>query len=429
MNGFVEIEEVEAVLETIGINFNNLKIAVAVSGGGDSMALAVLLNEIVKKHGGKLLALTVDHGLREESFREAGAVNRILSDIGIKHKLLKWEGEKPKTRVEEKAREARFNLLADECKKEGFEYLAVAHNLEDKAETFWMRLSHGSGLDGLASVAKTRRLRGINIIRPLLGFNREELRNTCRYYGIKWFEDPMNSDDKFLRVKLREFEKMLADEGLTPQRLDKTFLKLEEARQSIEFIVEELLTKIMKKHNEGYANINYELWKKYPSDIQRRILEKSLNSVYPQDYGTGFDLLEATRKEMLTQEFSGKTLSGCEIFFDKSGDIIICREAERVQGKVPLISAEVVWDKRYIVRADPDESIFVGALEEEGLAVLRKNKSLESVLEKLPYKIKRSIPAIWSEDGLMAVPLIGYYCPSCPNKVKNIVTGFVDNER
>jgi len=114
------------------------------------------------------------------------------------------------------------------------------------------------------------------------------------------------------------------------------------------------------------------------------------------------------------------------MFFDKSGDILICREADRVQENLPLNKVEVIWDKRFKVTVNnPAESIFVGALGEEGLAVLRKNKELKGKLEALPYKIKRSIPAIWGKDGLLSVPSIGYYSPECSDDIKTIDIKFV----
>src|SRR5690606_3672257 len=125
-------------------------------GGGDSMALALLLHDWARARGGKILALTVDHGLRAASAAEARQTAARLAQHGIAHEILAWEGEKPCTGIQQHAREARYRLLRGACEKHGIKTLALAHNAEDQAETFWMRLAHGSGLDGLAGMAAKR---------------------------------------------------------------------------------------------------------------------------------------------------------------------------------------------------------------------------------------------------------------------------------
>src|SRR5688500_149409 len=182
-------------LEALGLSGGE-DIAVAVSGGGDSMALVLLLEDWTRERGGRLLALTVDHGLRPESAEEARRVHDILQSRGIEHRVLTWEGEKPQSHIQERAREARYALLCAECVREKIPFLAAAHNAEDQIETFWMRLAHGSGLDGLAGMAARREMRGMDLLRPLLGFSREELRRYCAQAGIEWIEDPSNQNQK-----------------------------------------------------------------------------------------------------------------------------------------------------------------------------------------------------------------------------------------
>src|SRR6218665_1826276 len=195
-------------------------VALAVSGGGDSMALAVLAARVLAPRGIQLKAYTVDHGLRAESRAEAVETGARLATLGIAHDILTWDGDKPQARVQERARAARYALLSDACRRDGFRVLLKAHQAEDQIETFWMRLSHGSGLDGLAGMSPHRVLPcGLVLARPLLGFDRAALRDVCRAADIAWAEDPSNHHEKYLRPRLRAVEDVLAAEGLTPHRL------------------------------------------------------------------------------------------------------------------------------------------------------------------------------------------------------------------
>ena len=127
-------------------------IAIAVSGGGDSMALVLLADRWARAQGGRVTALTVDHGLRDGSSREAAQVATWLWGLEIAHTILPWTGPKPKTGIQKAAREARYALMSDWCRGQGVLHLALAHNLEDQAETYLMRLGRGSGGDGLAAM-------------------------------------------------------------------------------------------------------------------------------------------------------------------------------------------------------------------------------------------------------------------------------------
>jgi len=420
----LKINEFENSLEKLGVNLSALNLAVAISGGGDSMALALLMHGVLTKRGGRVLALTVEHGLRADSMAEAEGVHKLMTSLNIEHRILKWEGDKPETRIEELAREARYNLLLSECKKEGIEYLAIAHNIEDLVETFWIRLSHGSGLDGLSSIAPSREQNGVKIIRPLLNYSRQSLRDICNEAEVKWFEDSSNKDEKFLRVRLRQFEELLQGEGLTSERLMKVITKLEESRAALDFAVNSFYKEIVEISSLGYAKIDKVKLAEYPKDIARRILAKAINQVYPQKYSPSYDLLDETLSEIKLEDFSGKTLCGCELFKEKTGQLIICRESSRIQTKAEICNNEIIWDCRFKVKSTLKEKLYVASLGDEGLAILRKNKDFSKQIEQIPYKIKVGFLSIWSSDNqLLIVPTIGY---NCSNYSKEIVIDSVD---
>lgn len=306
------------------------RIAVAVSGGGDSLALALLLQQA----GADIVALTVDHQLRAASRDEALQVQALLRERGIAHDILTWEGEKPATHIQERARAARYELLLEYCRAHTIHTLALAHNLEDQMETFWMRLSKGSGLDGLAGMAAKQERDGVTILRPVMNFTRAQLRATCTQFGVAWIDDPSNKNEKFLRVKLRAFEDMLAGEGLTPQRLALTLQKLEDARDALQVMTNDAMETCVVLHPEGYATLNLHAWRLQPREIQRRVLSRTLDTLVPQEYPIGFEQMETARLELMDDAFKGKTLAGCEITRGKNETLIILRQLWQPQARL-----------------------------------------------------------------------------------------------
>ena len=179
-------------------------LAVAVSGGRDSIALAVLAHEWAGAGRGHVLALVVDHGLRAHSANEARATRERLAALGIEAETLVWPGAKPATGIQQAAREARYRLLLEACRRRGILHLLTAHHADDQAETVTMRAAHDSGPDGLAGMAALVEHRDVRLLRPLLGVPRRRLTATLEARGIGWIEDPSNEDRRFERVRVRQ---------------------------------------------------------------------------------------------------------------------------------------------------------------------------------------------------------------------------------
>ena len=187
------------------------------SGGPDSTALLLMAADWAG--GPRLHAATVDHGLRRESAAEAAAVAALAAKLGVPHAILRWEGEKPATGLQERAREARYALLAQEARRVGAPVVVTAHHLDDQAETVLFRLARGSGLAGLAGMAARSRRGEIEIARPLLGLRKAELAALCEARGVAFASDPSNADARFARPRLRGLAETLAAEGLDPPAL------------------------------------------------------------------------------------------------------------------------------------------------------------------------------------------------------------------
>ncbi len=221
----------------------------AVSGGPDSTALLLIAARWVenlqithKQRAPKLLAVTVDHGLRPQAAAEALAVKRLARRLGVPHRTLRWRGKKPVTGLPEAARYARYGLLAQAAGRAGYGHILTAHTLDDQAETVLFRLSRGSGLAGLAGMARAARLPvgggDFVLLRPFLTVAKARLIATLEAAGIGFCDDPSNRDPRFTRARLRALMPALAREGLDAGGLARLSARLRRADATVEFAVD-----------------------------------------------------------------------------------------------------------------------------------------------------------------------------------------------
>jgi tRNA(Ile)-lysidine synthase len=215
-------------------------LVLAVSGGPDSTALLVLAARwrAALRQGPALLAVTIDHGLRPESAREARAVKRLAGRLGVQHRTLRWTGAKPATGLQEAARQARYRLLAQAARDAGATYVLTGHTRDDQAETVLFRMARGSGLTGLGGMARETRLEGVTIVRPLLERSKAQLIATLATVGIAFADDPSNRDPRFTRPRLRAFIPALTAEGLDASRFALLARRLRRAEETIEVAVD-----------------------------------------------------------------------------------------------------------------------------------------------------------------------------------------------
>jgi tRNA(Ile)-lysidine synthase len=221
----------------------------AVSGGPDSTALMVLAARwrAALKKGPQLIAVTVDHGLRAESGREARAAKKLAARLGIRHRTLRWTGDKPATGLQEAARAVRYRLLAAAARTAGARHILTAHTLDDQAETVLLRMARGSGLTGLGAMARETMLADqverrhaadpLLLVRPLLELPKARLIATLDASRVAYCEDPSNVDPRFTRARWREVMPILAGEGLDARRLALLARRLRRAEAAIEFAV------------------------------------------------------------------------------------------------------------------------------------------------------------------------------------------------
>lgn len=286
-------------------------IAAGVSGGADSLALVLRLKDM----GRKVVALSVDHGLRPESADEVAYVAKIMADEGIEHHILKWEGTKPTTAIEAEAREARYNLLCSWCWEHKIKYLAVGHHRRDQAETFLLRLQRGSGLYGLSGMQPLSWRNGIGIIRPQLDDNPDDLRAYLQERKIRWVEDPSNQSLDFQRVKMRKFLPELERKtGISEERLAETAAILARSRAFIESEVEHLRQTKVRNYGKRIFSLAGGVVAAVHEELGYRLLGNLLCQSGELEYPP--EAVEVLRllAELQQPNFKGATLGGCEIF-------------------------------------------------------------------------------------------------------------------
>ena len=293
--------------------------AVAVSGGSDSKALMLLLAEWASaENRAAPIVLTVDHGLVRGSSRIAAKVVRDAEKHGLAAHRLIWRGEKPHADIEAEARRARYDLMGNWCANHRIRGLYVAHTLEDQAETFLLRLARGSGLDGLAAMRARSSFpvpgfEALCIVRPLLEFERERLRRYLENRDEEWFEDPMNSDPRFARVRIRKAWPVLSGLGLSPSRIAATADHFARAREALEIATAALLDEACR-FDDRKAMIDGARFAAASPEIGMRALAHVLSRISGEAYRPRFERLERLYSALCEGKLkSARTLHGCRI--------------------------------------------------------------------------------------------------------------------
>jgi tRNA(Ile)-lysidine synthase len=255
-------------------------VVLAVSGGPDSMALLVLAARWRKRrrNGPLLVAITVDHGLRKEAAKEAAAVKRLARSLGVTHRTVKWQGGKPSTGVQEKARKARYDLLMKEAARAGASHLLTAHTLDDQAETVLFRLSRGSGIAGLGAMARVTPLGGGALVRPFLDLPKARLVATLKARQIAFAEDPSNADTKYTRVRWRALMPQLAGEGLHAARLAALAVRMRRANAAIDTLVDAVAHRIAVTA-PATLSLDAALYRELPEEVALRLLGRAVAAV------------------------------------------------------------------------------------------------------------------------------------------------------
>ncbi|PJB70135.1 MAG: tRNA lysidine(34) synthetase TilS [Alphaproteobacteria bacterium CG_4_9_14_3_um_filter_47_13] len=306
-------------------------VAVAVSGGPDSLALchALAHASVVKS----LHVLTIDHGLRLEAAQETRQVGEMIADWPcVRHEIIKRVLPiDPATKIQEEARRDRYALMATYCAEQRIKQLFVAHHQDDQAETFLFRLAKGSGLDGLGAMHPVYCYSpDLQIIRPFLSVPKSGLVDYCMANHIPFITDPSNENRDFVRGRLRQSREILEEEGLTPKRLAVTAQRLIRAREALDFYADQMFTQACVQKEATFFSFAFDVLVKAPEEIRLRVLAKAMKLLIPQrDYAPRMEKMERLVMQVFEDPaFKKASLGGCLISYHyKTGRIIVETES------------------------------------------------------------------------------------------------------
>jgi len=397
--------EFAPLLERLGPFEQQPRLAAAVSGGPDSMALAFLTDGWARRRGGSVLALVIDHALRPESAAEALLTARRLGASGIEARILRWDGPKPGTGIQAAARVARYELLEAACRVQGILHLLLGHQREDQAETVAMRATSGSGSAGLAGMAAVSEGFGLRRLRPLLGVPKARLIATLRAAGWGWAQDPSNLSPAFARGRLRH------DPAFDPQEEAAAAVGHAIRRREWDATFAAWLAAHAQPHPLGWVRLDRRAWGALEPERRQQGVARLLPAIGGSEYpvgGRSADGLVA-RIQAATPD-ARWTIGGCIVEL-RLRHILVCREPGRVSHRLTLApGAAAVWDRRWGVEYRQGAvPLDVAALGAEGLRRLSPETRRCVRAAGLPVAALMALPAIWQAGDLLACPPLQPY--------------------
>lgn len=369
-------------------------IAVAVSGGGDSMALAALAKSWSDRHRGSVNAFIVDHGLRPESAEEAMTVASRCRALGLKSDILMWTGDKPTTGIQMAARQARYRLLTDACRKAGILHLLVAHHADDQAETVAMRIQRDSASPGLAGMSALLEWHDLRLLRPLLGVPKVRLLATAKARGLCWVEDPSNLDPAFARGRLRRSRAPLPDADV--------IAKHQQQRQAEEIQRAADLAAAVAMSPAGDAALDLDVWRNFDDGRCQAVVARTAMTVGGHIFGPRHTALLSFCERLDNEAaFSRATLGRC-LWRRRGAKVLICRENRGLPEPYTLTSGKPErWDGRWVV-STVAEGVSVAPLGAAG----HRQLADAGVIQGLPREIAVVLPAFSDLEGVVAVPYL-----------------------
>ena len=388
-------------------------IAIAVSGGVDSLVLMNLANESKVIKNKDVFILTINHGLRTESIRECKFVENLAKKLGFKVKILRWEGIKPSKALQEKARNERYNLLLNFCRENSINNLFLAHHLDDQIENFLFRMFRGSGIKGLTSFSNRSERDGILLIRPLIDIPKSELIMFAKKRKIKWVEDPSNQNKKFERIKLRKILPLIYEEGFDKKVFLKSIKKLKLANKALNETTKEFVSKYVLVSKNISVFIDHKFFLEAPKEIQLRVIENSIRifsgeRFYSPSYSKMMNLINWISE---SSGVSAKTLGGT-IFRRRNKGVILYKEVKKLNEIKPIKLSKnnyKSWDNRFLIKAKKGSNGEISYLGAEGVKILKSKKKLHKKdFNGIPITALYSTPAVWRGKRLISAPFFDY---------------------
>ncbi|GAA5251769.1 tRNA lysidine(34) synthetase TilS [Candidatus Rickettsia kedanie] len=406
-------------------NFGLSKIAVAVSGGSDSVALLYLANIWAEKNNIELSVISVDHNLREQSKQETYYIQNISNSLNRKHYSLSFDHQNNFANLQERAREGRYDLMTNLCLEFDILVLLTAHHEDDYVENFCLRLERNSGIFGLSS-SNINWYNNIQIIRPLYNIPKSELVEYLVSHNIKWFEDESNSSDKYRRNIIRQ--KLAKGAGYIKAEIILQQLKINDLLDNK--FKQELISAIaeaVKIFEYGFAFLDLVKFDKFSNEVKVQIINFLLIIISGQFRAARFYSVEPILK-LITQDVNFKnTLHGCVIKRIQN-ELLIYREfGKKLPESKILLDKSIIWDNRFcIMKNQETPDCVITYLSLEDYKTIKKQLDLEP-LKNLSCKnhnaILFTLPIIKILEKVIAIPHISYY----DNDMWNFEVSFAPN--
>ena len=327
-NCFKSNEELYKIFQNFKTKINKYKkksFVIAVSGGSDSLALVALTKFYEKEESTKNFKyVLINHNIRKNSAKEAKIIKDLLKKNNIKLDIV-LNRKKIDKNIQGEARKVRYKLISNYCKKKKIKNLITAHNLEDQVETFFIRLSRGSGLTGLSSMSHITELdKGIRLYRPLLDIKKKDLKKISKFVFKKYISDPSNKNNKFLRSKIRNLKTYLNKSGIKYDQIIKSINNL----ASSKVVIDDYVKKVYKDTTKKLKNeilIDYNKFKILNTEMQLRLINKSIKDMTKNYYNPRSKKVINLLSNLNSKQFKSSTLGGC-IFKNKTDQISLKKE-------------------------------------------------------------------------------------------------------
>jgi len=382
-------------------------LAVAVSGGSDSLGLCLLADRWARQRGGDVVALTVDHRLRPGSADEAGRVGAWLAGRGIRHEILVWCGDKPRSGIPAAARTARYALLEGWCRRAGVLHLLLGHTADDQVETIFLRLGRATGVEGAAGMSAVVERDAVRLLRPCLGLGRDRLRATLAAAGQDWIDDPTNADVRFARPRARLALTDL-DAG-SRAALARIGRDLGQVRLALEAATAAALAAGVRLHPAGHAVFDAAVWRRLPERLAVAVLGRLCTAIGGRSVPPRDTVVRAAVGALRGEGTPSATLAGCRLRLRGAG-LLVCRESRRLPAPLVLQPGlDSRWDGRFRVAVARGAGAAPPRLDYLGRAGWAEVAAAAPWLAaKLPAAARPVTPAVWDDSGVLQVPHLAY---------------------
>ena len=326
-SGFKKFQGLSETYNNFKKKLDNLRkssAVVAVSGGPDSLALAAFTKAYTSKKKIKFYYVLIDHKIRKNSTKEANQVKNLLKKYQIKLNIISNK-RKINNNIQSEARNIRYNLLTEFCIKKKVKVILTAHNLEDQVETFFIRLSRGSGLTGLSAMKSMSKINhNIHIYRPLLNTKKKYLIKTSKFIFGKFFKDPSNKNKKYLRTKIRNLKEPLKQSGINYDQIIKSINNLALSRDTLnQYFIANMKNSIKKSKNK--INVDLKKFNQFNKELKIRVINDSIRYLRKNYYNPRSKKVVNLIKNIDKKNFSKATLGGC-IFTKKNDQLCLSKE-------------------------------------------------------------------------------------------------------